>query len=91
MSPTLATLVATTEFLESLIDRGFTAGDQRALLRALARLDANERHPSLRVHQLHGDRAGQWSASASDSLRIVFERLPDGRKRLIECSKHYGD
>jgi hypothetical protein len=91
MSPTLTTLVSTTEFLESLIDRGFSASDQRALLRALARLDANERHPSLRVHQLQGDRAGQWSASASDSLRIVFERLPDGRKRLLECSKHYGD
>jgi hypothetical protein len=22
-------------------------------------------------------------------LRLTFERLPDGRKRLLTCSKHY--
>ena len=54
-------------------------------------LDENERHPSLRVHQLRGDLAGLWSASASASLRITFERRDDGRKLLVAASHHYGD
>ena len=26
-----------------------------------------------------------------DSLRITFERHPNGRKLLLDCSRHYGD
>lgn len=51
-------------------------------------LDDNERHPSLRVHQLHGEQRGIWSATASETLRITFRRLDDGVKRLLRCSKH---
>jgi len=58
-------------------------------LKALKQLDNDEKHKSLRVHQLKGDRDGSWSASASDVLRFTFERLPAGRKRLLTCSKHY--
>jgi mRNA-degrading endonuclease YafQ of YafQ-DinJ toxin-antitoxin module len=65
--------------------------DQRRVLRALALLDADEHALSLRVHKLTGERAGQWSASASRSLRIIFERLGEGRKLLLECDHHYGD
>jgi mRNA-degrading endonuclease YafQ of YafQ-DinJ toxin-antitoxin module len=83
------TLVVTREFLRSL--PALSAADQRRVLRALDLLDADERHPSLRVHQLRGDLAGLWSASASRSLRVTFARLPDGRKRLVEASQHYGD
>jgi hypothetical protein len=89
VSAAYPTLVMTPEFMESYA--GFAPAERRRFLHALILLDTNERHPSLRVHQLRGDREGQWSASASDSLRIIFERLPDGRKRLVECSKHYGD
>ena len=89
MSIAYPTLVLTSEFMESYAR--FAAAERRRLLNALARLDTNERHPALRVHPLRGDREGQWSASASDSLRITFERLPDGRKQLLACSKHYGD
>ena len=52
-------------------------------------LDENEQHPSLRVHELSGDLAGMWSASASDELGIVFLREDDGRKLLIRCTRHY--
>jgi mRNA-degrading endonuclease YafQ of YafQ-DinJ toxin-antitoxin module len=52
-------------------------------------LDSNEKHPSLRVHELSGDLAGIWSASASDDLRIEFLRLEGGRKLLLRCSRHY--
>ena len=88
--PSYATLVFTDEFMESLLVSGnFTRNEQRRFLRALRTLDNDERHPSLRVHQMQGDLAGQWSASASDSLRITFRRLPNGRKELLRCSRHY--
>ncbi len=76
-------------FLTSLSD--LARDDQRRVIRALEQLDRDERTPSLRVHRLHGSRAGLWSASASRSLRITFLRLEDGRKLLVECSQHYGD
>jgi hypothetical protein len=87
--PEYQTLEFTDEFLAAFIGRDFTSSDRRALIRALRLLDDSERHPSLRVHNLAGPLAGLWSASASSSLRIVFERLDSGRKRLISCSKHY--
>jgi plasmid maintenance system killer protein len=89
--PPYRTLALTSEFLDSLISDAFSAGDRRRFVRALRLLDENERHPSLRVHALRGDREGQWSASASDQLRITFRRLPNGLKELLECSRHYGD
>ncbi|MEX0781698.1 MAG: hypothetical protein WD557_03540 [Dehalococcoidia bacterium] len=85
----LESLILTTEFLRSLLERRFTTADHAAILKALALLDQNERHSSLRVHKLEGDLQGTWSASASDSLRLLFERAPDGKKRMKECTKHY--
>ena len=87
--PDLPALVLTLEFLEELTR--LARADQRRVLQALARLDADERHPSLRVHQLQGKRDGQWAAAASDELRITFARLGEGRKRILGCSHHYGD
>jgi hypothetical protein len=76
-------------FLNSFASRDFSAKERRAFLKALELLDSDATHPSLRVHQLHGDQSGAWSASASRSLRITFVRLPDGRKALLTCSRHY--
>ena len=88
--PAYQTLELGDEFMESLIGRDFNYAERRRFVRALWLLDDDdERHPSLRVHQLSGDLAGQWSASASDVLRLTFERLPNGRKRLLSCSRHY--
>lgn len=79
----------TETFLVTFTAKDFSATDRRAFLKALRLLDHNEQHPSLRVHELKGDCEGSWSASASRSLRMTFERLPDGRKRMLTCSKHY--
>lgn len=79
----------TETFLETLAARDLTSADRRLILKALRLLDVNEQHPSLRVHKLEGDREGSWSASASPVLRLTFERLRGGRKRLLTCSKHY--
>ena len=87
--PPYRLVVSTPEFLLSFT--ALSREDQRRVLRALTLLDDHERHPSLRVHQLRGELAGLWSASASSGLRITFQRLADGRKVLVEASHHYGD
>lgn len=91
MSEAYRTLDFTDTFLQTFSGKEFSAADRRAFLHALRLLDEDERHPSLRVHHLRGDREGSWSASASRSLRMTFERLDGGRKRMLTCSRHYGD
>jgi mRNA-degrading endonuclease YafQ of YafQ-DinJ toxin-antitoxin module len=85
------TLSFTEKFLESFSGKDFTRHERKQFLKALRLLDQNERHPSLRVHELRGDLLGVWSAAASKELRITFERIADGHKRLLTCSHHYGD
>lgn len=84
-----ATLEFTETFLDLFASRDFTAAERKLFLKAMRLLDQDARHPSLRVHQLRGDRAGSWSASASLELRMTFERLPDGSLRMLTCSRHY--
>lgn len=67
----------------------FRTADQKRFAKALRLLDVDERHPSLRVHELRGDLNGVWSASASDELRIEFLRHGAGKKILLRCSRHY--
>jgi mRNA-degrading endonuclease YafQ of YafQ-DinJ toxin-antitoxin module len=83
------TLGFTQECLEHLVGERFSASDLRRIFQALRMLDTNERHPSLRVHQLQGQLEGRWSASASDELRITFRRIGEGRKALLDCTRHY--
>ncbi len=83
------TVIFTPEFLQTFADKAFSHAERQRFLRALDILDENEKHPSLRVHQLQGNLQGQWSASASDALRITFERVDGGKKRLVACSRHY--
>jgi hypothetical protein len=66
-----------------------TSADRAAVLKALALLDADDTHPSLNVHPLRGERQGVLAAYASRSLRLRFRRLGDGRKEMLDCSKHY--
>ena len=89
--PAYVSLVFTSDFMAAYSDRRLTTADRAAILRALERLDQDESHPSLRVHPLRGRWQGLLAASASDSLRLRFRRLPGGRKELLDCSKHYDD
>ena len=67
----------------------FSKPDQGRFRRAMRLLDTDEKHPSLRMHELHAPLIGVWSASASDALRMTFERLPGGKKAMLQCSRHY--
>jgi len=87
--PDYVTLVFTDEFLDRVF--ALSSTDQRRIRRVLRQLDTDETTLSLHMHQLRGQQAGLWTAYASKSLRITFERLEGGRKRLIEASQHYGD
>ena len=89
MADSFQTLDFTAPFLRTIASRDFSVSERSAILKAPELLEENERHPSLRVHQLHGDEEGSWSASASSVLRITFERLPNGRTRLLTCSRRY--
>ena len=90
-SQPLTNLVFTDTFLTDLGGprSAFTAAERKKFIKALQRLDADERHPSLGVHQLTGDRRGQWAARADAELRLTFERLPGGQKLLLSCTHHY--
>ena len=83
----LRTIRVSAEFLDTF--GRFSKSDQKRFLKALELLDSDERHPSLRVHQLGGDLSGFWSVSASDELRLLFVGGPDGTKILASCSRHY--
>jgi mRNA-degrading endonuclease YafQ of YafQ-DinJ toxin-antitoxin module len=83
------TLEFTDTFLDSYAGRDFSTADRARFKRALRLLDEDEHHPSLRVHALRGELQGLWSASASDVLRMTFQRLEGGRKRMLTCSRHY--
>lgn len=87
--PEYMTIVLTSDFVESYGGREFSTAERARFARALRLLDTNEQHPSLRVHQLTGKERGTWSASASDELRITFERREDGTKAILRCSRHY--
>ena len=82
------TLAFTETFLETYASTDFSKIERARFRKALRLLDHDERHPSLRVHELRGDLEGVWSASASDGLRMTFERGPDGRKIMLTCSRH---
>jgi mRNA-degrading endonuclease YafQ of YafQ-DinJ toxin-antitoxin module len=89
MSEPFRSLDFTDTFLETFGSKDFTAAERKAIRKALRLLDTDERHPSLRVHQLQGDLSGLWSASASDVLRLTFLRTGQGRKTMLSCSRHY--
>jgi len=84
MAKTCRSLDFTETFLETFVSKDLTAADSSAILKALRLLDEDERHRSLRVHELERDRQGSWSASASTTLRVTFERLKEAGR---DCSR----
>ena len=87
----LDSLSASDEFFMDFANRKFSPQERARILKAMDLLANDERHPSLRVHALRGDLAGLWSASVTDSIRIHFVRLSEGRKRCVNITKHYKD
>jgi len=45
-------------------------------------------HPSLRLHELHGNLQGLWSISVTRKYRIIFERMDDGTILFHSIGKH---
>ncbi|MCZ7576207.1 MAG: hypothetical protein M5U18_03805 [Dehalococcoidia bacterium] len=91
MNEDLPSLDFALRFVDDLLNNRFSAAERSAVKKALTLLDENERHPSLRVHRLGGDMEGSWTAYVTRSIRVTFERLPDGGKRLLTLTRHYDD
>ena len=79
----------TPQFMQSLERIRLRPAEFSRFLRGLTLLAENERHPSLRIHQMKGDQAGLWTASLSDVLRVRYRKLPDGKKLLVDLTQHY--
>lgn len=81
--PEYTTLAITTEFLESLISREFSEKERRRFLNAVWLLDTNEKHPSLRVHQLQGDKKGRMIGVGLGLGRVAHNLRPRGRTQGV--------
>jgi|SRR5581483_7342297 len=47
---------------------------------------------SLRLHRLHGERAGQYAIILTNRMRLIVSPSPDGQTVYVEeVSMHYGD
>ncbi len=91
-------LLLTERFVNDLLNPDLTRDDARDILRALRMLDGQIRMSSLHLHRLEGDREGAWVAVVSPGgvgrlnpphrgVRLTFDELPDGRRRMNTCAK----
>jgi addiction module RelE/StbE family toxin len=51
-------------------------------------LKENPLHPSLRLHELHGNLKGFWSISLNDNYRIIFIKRPNKNILFIFVGNH---
>lgn len=86
-----ASLEFTQEFITDLTRKRWQSIELAAIIKCLGLLDEDDRHPSLRIHALVGDRDGTWTAYVNRSIRLTFERLAGGRRRMLSLSRHYDD
>ena len=48
----------------------------------------NPLHPSLRLHQLHGELDNLWSISLNNNYRAIFKRQKNGDILFVSIGKH---
>jgi mRNA-degrading endonuclease YafQ of YafQ-DinJ toxin-antitoxin module len=89
MSEYLPSLDFSIRFIDDLLNNRFSAAERSAVKKALDLLDTNDRHPSLQIHKLQGDEEGSWTCYVTRDIRITFERLDGGDKRLLTLTRHY--
>ena len=46
---------------------------------------------ALRLHELKGERKGQYAITVHDRWRLLLTRVADDTVRVEEVTKHYGD
>lgn len=85
-------LQVTERFFEMFSSDAFRPAERAAILKALRDLNASEGDPRLRIHKvrdpmLPGDLWGAW-VEGGGRIRIVYERLPEGRKRALSVVKN---
>ncbi len=48
----------------------------------------NSLHPSLRLHELHGNLKGLWSISINNDYRIIIEKMENGNVMFHSIGGH---
>ncbi len=46
---------------------------------------------SLRLHELKGQRKGQYAITVHDRWRLIIVQVAEGKVRVQEVTQHYGD
>jgi proteic killer suppression protein len=63
------------------------------IIKSATDIEELERLPGLNCHPLKGNRAGDWSITLINRMRLIFTLKGDKLEvvRIKEVSKHYGD
>ena len=61
---------------KKLIKKNFKLRDN--IKQKLQVFQKNQKHPSLRLHKLSGKKIEEWSISITDSIRVIFQYIPEG-------------
>ena len=48
-------------------------------------------HRALRLHQLRGDRSGQYGMTLSTNFRLILERISEDKVRVLDVEDYHGD
>ena len=62
-----------------------------AILRATESFDQLYGLRALRLHQLRGDRAGQYAISLNGNFRMILERIDDDGIRILGVEDYHGN
>jgi mRNA-degrading endonuclease YafQ of YafQ-DinJ toxin-antitoxin module len=65
-----------------------TTEQRAAIMRTLARLEKNPRHPSLNAHELRGS-GGVWEAYVNTGDRVSYQR--DGDRLVLRMNCNHND
>ena len=80
---------ATREWIDNIGDRYIRSIELMKMVSSMQDLRA---YPSLRLHRLHGRRAGQFAISLNARWRLIFTHDDyEETIRILEVSNHYDD
>ena len=61
------------------------------ILKATEKFNELYGHKSLRLHQLKGNRAGQYSISLTANYRLIMEKLEEDSVRILDVEDYHGN
>jgi len=62
-----------------------------AILKAIDKFSQLYGHQSLRLHQLKGNRDGQYAITLTGNFRLILEKVKEDKVRILEVEDYHGD